>query len=288
MTGGSISTRRCGRCGAEATHQSDVWCGDCGELLPPGISPVPSSGLAAAPIDRIRSDPPRLGSVPSASTRRCPDCGTEATNPIDVWCPKCSGPLPSSPSAPSSRLASTVAAPSFQRLASADVPATGPNWLGLTAGVGMSIGAVLPWITANLYFSDSNGSSSLVSYSWGGLDPYILDGWYVLTLGGALALIELVALVGGRPARQAQGLLETILAALLLGLAGRFVVAAWAANPSPAASSYRGESLTTFLQGYNNSASVQNVSAGGGLWLLAISAVGLGLAGLWRLASEGS
>jgi len=91
-----------------------------------------------------------------------------------------------------------------------------------------------------------------------------------------------VALVGGRSAKQAQGLPETILAAILLGLAGRFVIAAWSANPA----ANRGISLTSFLQAYNNSAGIQTVSAGGGVWLLAISAVGLRLAGLWRLASD--
>lgn len=156
--------------------------------------------------------------------------------------------------------------------------ATG-TWLALLAGAGMLIGAFLPWISVTVQQQDANGYPYAVSSSVSGVSAYLFNSWYVVMLGGALALIEVVVLLRASDAGKAQGLLEVVLAAVVLGIAATTIATLSAANAAVHSSG-----LSAFLQGYNGT-DIQ-VGPGGGLWLVAVAAAGAALAGLWRLAGD--
>jgi hypothetical protein len=249
-------TRRCKACGAETVNPIAALC-TCGALLPPLTTPLVPHALSPGV------------NAPSQSA------ATTAYNPTSGYGNDASLQGLNRVSATPWQQSTW---PTAVNNTAPDGVATVPNWLGLVAGAGLVISAVSPWIDAGVYAS----SYGTVSYSWNGIHPYIGDGWYVLALGIAIGLVDLVSLIRGSHARHVHGLLEIMLAAVMVGIVSRYVMAAEVVSP--------GVSLTSFL--YTNGASNSNVQivsvgVGGGLQIAGFSAIILGIAGLWRLVSDG-
>ncbi len=146
--------------------------------------------------------------------------------------------------------------------------AVGPTVTALIAGTVAAVCAFLPWITAQSSYQDANGSTTTTSISWSGVDSQVLDGWYALMLGGMAAVIELTVLLRQRDGRQAQGMVEMALAAVLLALGARYIAALSAADTA-----------LSWLHNY------VSVGAGAGLWLMETAAVVIAVAGITRIVA---
>lgn len=171
----------------------------------------------------------------------CAACGT-AIGPAR-FCPTCShergAPIPSS-SPPAGRRG--VTAPNSQTSA--------PGVIGLLGGIGLVIGAFLPWVTATAPFVGTITRS--------GMDGG--DGIFFIVMGVVAGLVGLSAIQGGSSPRR------TLL--VLVGVAaGALTAYEWSDVNSRVASATAESSMIT-------------ASVGGGLILLALSSVAVVVSGL--------
>lgn len=210
----------------------------------------------------INQQPPSSSGATSF-VRHCKDCGTEQANPYVRFCARCGSELPAVLSAPTAPLLGmgTAAMPAGGSNAPAAGPAA-PAWLALGGCALAALGSFLGWLSAQ--------ASSGYGVSLNGFDSHILDGWYVLIFAAIVAAVELIALMADRDAGPAQSVGELILGGWLLVLAARYLSGLSAAGNAVAASW-----LSQFM----------SVSAGPGLWCVAIGAVLIVAGGLWRLAA---
>ncbi len=205
----------------------------------------------------------------------CRLCG--AANPSHArFCPRCGAAVAAGASADTGAERSGVPALLLDpaRLSAsppvyAPAPITGAAWLVLLAGVaaaviGAAVSVFLPWVTVSAGSSAYSATASASGTSVGG------DGWWVLVLGGAAVLIQVIALARGREERTLQGIGELILGAAVAYIALRDV-----SDISSTAGSLGGAFLSAIGVG---------ISAGVGLWLAAIAGVLVAIGGVWHLS----
>jgi hypothetical protein len=204
----------------------------------------------------------------------CRSCGIE--NPSHArFCLRCGSPLASTTSAatppeavrpagaaPASPEQYRLAAPVYSSLPSAIN--SGPTALVLLAGIVAVVAVFLPWVTVSASSSAYDASQSASGTTVGG------DGWWVLALGAAAALVQVIAYARGREAGTLQGVGEVIMGAVIAYVAFHDV-----ANIS---------SISTSLGGAFLAAMGVSVTAGAGLWIAAIAGIVVAVGGLWRLS----